>query len=172
MPPPDSHLQTLKREFNQLQIQLAALKSELSDINRASRVMRADFAAMTKKYKQLTRAFDRAKTELWFATISSNKNVAKRAEEKMRSSIEDQAKIQRLLPGKYKSWAGVVRARNLLVESICECKAKIARKEEEIHTLQPCESLTCAHCGRVGAAALQRAKVNFKNRVARVLRAK
>lgn len=171
MPSPDPHLQSLKNELEALQRELTILKSGLADINRASRVMRADFKTMNNKHTQLARAFDRCKTELWFATISSNKNVAARAEERMRVMIEEQGKIQRLLPDKYKGWAGVVRARNLLISSICECKESIARKEEEIHTLMPCGSLTCAHCGRIGASALQKAKANIKGRVARMLRA-
>ncbi|KAL1865906.1 hypothetical protein Daus18300_007018 [Diaporthe australafricana] len=172
MPSPDLHLPSLENELASLQKELTVLKSGLADINRASRVMRAEFKTMTDKHTQLARAFERCKTELWFATISSNKNVAARAEERMRVVIEEQGKIQRLLPDKYKLWAGIVRARNLLISSICECKGRIARKEEETHTLRPCGSLTCAHCGRmIGASALQKAKVNIKGRVARMLRA-
>ncbi|KAI3392760.1 hypothetical protein diail_5239 [Diaporthe ilicicola] len=172
MTSPNPHLQSLTNELDMLQNELTMLKNGLVDINRASNVMCADFKTMNKKNGQLTRAFDRCKTELWFATISSNKNVAMRAEDRMRVIIEEQGKIQRVLPDRYKGWAGVIRARNQLINSICECKEKIVRKEEEIHTLKPCGSLTCAHCGRVGPATLQKAKVNIKGRVARMLGAR
>lgn len=170
MPSPEDHLQTLEKELALLQKLLSANKHTVTALNQACRNIRAEFDGMNKKHAQLTRAFENCRTDLWSASSRMDQKVAARAEKRMSSVIEEQVKIQRRLPQMYRKLGEMVGARDSTRESIREYKDKVARKVEEIHTLKPCQSLTCAHCGRGGTAALQKVKVNFKDRVARILK--
>lgn len=170
-PHPKDHLQTLEQELDMLQKVLTAHKHAVTDLTQSCRDIRADFDDTNKRHAQLTRAFEGCRADLWYASSSMDRKAAARAEERMSSVIEEQVKIQRRLPQMYRRLGEMVGARDAMRESTSECKDKIARKVEEIHTLQPCQSLVCAHCGRGGGATLQRVKGNFKDRVARMWRA-
>lgn len=175
MTSPDDHLQALEQEVALLQRLLTTHKHAVNDLTDDCRNKRAEFTDTNKKYAQLSRAFEGCRMDLWYASSRMDQKAAARAEEKMSSVIEEQVKIQRKLPQMYKMLGEMVGARDSMKESLHEYKDKVARKVEEIHTLKPCESLVCAHCGRGGAAALQKVrikvKVNFKDRVARMWRA-
>lgn len=170
-PDPKDHLQALEKELDLLQNVLTAHKHAVTDLTESCRDIRAEFDDTNRKHAQLTRAFETCRTDLWYASSRMDRKEAARAEERMGSVIEEQVKIQRRLPQMYKRLGEMVGARDSMRESILEYKDKVARKVEEIHTLQPCQSLICAHCGRGGAAALQKVKVNFKDRMARMWRA-
>ncbi|KAG6367701.1 hypothetical protein INS49_001896 [Diaporthe citri] len=170
-PDPDDHLQALEKELSLLRTVLTAHKHAVADLTQSCRDIRAEFDDTNKKHAQLTRAFEGCRADLWHASSGMDRKAAARAEERMASVIEEQVKIQRRLPQMYKRLGEMVGARDAMRESTGEYKDKIARKVEEIHTLQPCQSLICAHCGRGGAATLRKAKVNFKDRVARMWRA-
>jgi chromosome segregation ATPase len=171
MPSPRDHLQALEKELALLQTVLTANKHTVAGLNQACRDTRAEFDDMNKKHAQLTRAFENCRTDLWSASSRTDRKAAARAEERMGSVVEEQVKIQRRLPQMYRKLGEMVGARDSTRESIREYKDKVDRKVEEIHTLRPCQSLACAHCGRGSAAALQKVKVNLKDRVARILRA-
>lgn len=170
-PDPEDHLQTLEKELDVLQKVLTAHKQAVTELTQNCRDIRAEFDDTNKKHAQLTRAFESCRADLWYAASSMDRKAAAQAEEKMGSVIEEQVKIQRRLPQMYKRLGEMVGARDSMRESTLEYKDKVARKVEEIHTLQPCQSLVCAHCGRGGAATLQKVKVNFKDRVSRMWRA-
>lgn len=168
MPSPDDHIQTLEKELDVLRRVAAAHKNAVAELNQACREMRTEFDISNKKHAQLSRAFEACRTELWLASSRMDGKDAVRLEERMAAVIEEQVKIQRRMPQMYKKLGEMVGARDTMRESVREYKDKMARKVEEIHTLRPCQSLICAHCGRGGAATLQKAKVNFKDRVARI----
>jgi chromosome segregation ATPase len=172
MPSPEAHLQALEKEVALLQELLASSKHTITDLNRACRDTRAEFNEMNKKHTQLSRAFEKYRTDLWSASSRMDQEAAARAEQRMSSVIEEQVRIQRRLPRMYRKLGDMVGARDSARESAGEYKDKVARKVEEMHTLRPCQSLTCGHCGRGGGtAALQKAKANFRNRMARILNA-
>ncbi|KKY33214.1 hypothetical protein UCDDA912_g06813 [Diaporthe ampelina] len=172
MPSPDDHIQTLEKELDLLRRVVTAHKNAVTELNLACREIRAEFDVINKKHAQLTRAFEGCRTDLWLASSRMDRKDATRQEGRMVSVVEEQVKIQRRLPQMYKRLGEMVGAREAMRESVREYKDKMARKVEEIHTLRPCQSLVCAHCGRGGAAAaLQKVKVSFRDRVARVWRA-
>lgn len=171
MPSPEDHLQALEKELHLLQKLLTAHNHAVNDLTRNCRNIRAEFDTMNKKHTQLTRSFEDCRADLWYASSRMDPNAASRAEERMSSVIEEQVKIQRRLPQMYKRLGEMVGARDAMRESIRENKDKVARKVEEIHTLKPCQSLVCAHCGRGGAVTLRKAKVNFIESVAKMWRA-
>lgn len=168
MPSYEDHLQVLEKELALLQKLLTAKKHTVTGQNQACRDIRAEFEDINKKHAQLTHALENCRTDLWLASSRMDQKAAARAEGRMSSVIEEQVKIQRLLPQMYRKLGEMVGARDSTRENIREYKDKVARKVEEIHTLKPCQSLTCAHCGRGGVAALQKVKINIKDRVARI----
>lgn len=170
MASPEDHLQALEKELDELQKALNTHKHTVINLTLACHDMRTEFDDTNKKHARLTRAFEDCRTDLWYASSSAGQDAAARAEERMSSVIEEQVRIQRRMPQMYRRLGEMIGARDSTMESIHEYKNKVARKVEEIHTLRPCQSLVCAHCGRGGGAVLQRARVNFKDRVARVWR--
>lgn len=171
MPSPEDHLQALEKELDLLQKLLTAHNDAVNDLTRNCRNIRAEFDGMNKKHTQLTRAFEDYRVDLWYASSRMDNKAAARAEESMSSVIEQQVKIQRMLPQMYRKLGGMVGARDSMKDKTREYKDKVARKVEEIHTLKPCQSLVCAHCGRGGASTLQKVKVNLMDRVSRMWKA-
>lgn len=170
-PDPEDHLQVLEKELDLLQKVLTAHRHAVIDLTQSCRDIRTEFDDTNKKHAQLTRAFEGCRADLWYASSRMDKKAAEKAEERMGSVIEEQVKIQRRLPQMYKRLGEMVGARDSMRQSTLEYEDKVARKVEQIHTLQPCQSLICTHCGRGGAATLQKVKLNFKDRVARMWRA-
>lgn len=171
MPSPEDHLQALEQELYLLRKLLTAHNDAVNTLTRNCRDIRAEFDGMNKKHTQLTRAFDDYRADLWYASSSMDKKAAERAEESMSAVVEQQVKIQRRLPQMYKRLGGMVGARDSMQERAREYANQVARKVEEIHTLKPCQSLICAHCGRGGALTLRKVKVNLMDRVARMWKA-
>ncbi|KUI56061.1 hypothetical protein VP1G_03362 [Cytospora mali] len=168
VPSPNDHIQSLERELGALHKELASINLKRNDIKKATRVMAQHFKQVSKRHEQLNRFYEKHKKELWFAVVAGNTPIATRAEEKMKKVIEEQAQLQRDMPDQYKSWAWIVKAKNECTEKRRECKVKISLKEEEIHRLRPCDSVTCKHCKRIDITALKKAKVAFKDGVARM----
>ncbi|POS81211.1 hypothetical protein DHEL01_v200422 [Diaporthe helianthi] len=169
---PKDHLQALEKEVCLLQKLLTATEHTATNLSQACIDIRADFDNMNKKHIQLTRAFEKCRTDLWSASSRMDRKAAARAEERMGAVVEEQVRIQRLLPKMYRELGESVGARDSTWEIIRGYRDKVARKMEEIHTLRPCQSLTCAHCGRGGGAAvLQKVKVKVKDQVSRIWRA-
>lgn len=172
MPLPKDRIQALETEVALLQKLLTANEHTAADLSQACRDMRAEFDDMNKKHVQLARTFENCTADLWSASARMDRKVAARVEERMGAVIEEQVEIQRLLPKMYRKLGEMVGARDSTKENIREYRDRVTRKMEEIHTLKPCQNIvTCAHCGRGGAAVLQKVKVNVKDRVARIWRA-
>lgn len=169
MPSPEDHLQALEKELLLLQKLLATHNHTVNDLTRNCRKLRAEFDTMNKKHAQLTRSFEDCRADLWYASARMDPKAAARAEERMSSVIEEQVKIQRRLPQMYRRLGEMVGARDAMRDSIRENRDKVARKVEEIHTLKPCQSLVCAHCGRGGALTLRKVKVNLKDLVTKTM---
>ncbi|KUI73502.1 hypothetical protein VM1G_08784 [Cytospora mali] len=172
VPSPNDHVRSLEKELEDLHQELATNDVKRKDIKKATRIMASHFKQVSKKHERLNRFYERHKKELWFAVVAGNTPIAARAEEKMKKVIEEQAQLQRDMPDQYKSWAWVVKANNECTEKRRECKVKISLKEEEIHRLRPCDSVTCKHCKRIDITALKKAKAAFKDGVARILKVK
>lgn len=160
------------REIDKLQSEVNILTSNYQEIKRLYAVMAKHHKRLTKESKKLTRSYETHRKELWRSALSGNNNMATMAERKMKEVIEGQALIQRKMPDIYKTWAFVSRMMNVAKDECFERKVKIALKEEEIHRLKPCDSVTCQHCKRVNITAFKKAKVVLKNKMARMLKTK
>lgn len=171
MSSPKDHLQALEMEVALLQKLLTAKEHTAADLSQACRDMRAEFDDTNKKHVQLTRTFENCTADLWSASSRMDREAAARAEARMEAVIEEQIKIQKLLPRMYRKLGEMVGARDSTREDVLEYEDRLTRKMEEIHTLRPCQSLSCGHCGRGGAAVLRRVKVKVKDRVTRIWRA-
>ncbi|KAG8167195.1 hypothetical protein KVR01_002884 [Diaporthe batatas] len=179
MPSPRNHLQDLEAQAAILQGLVTSSENTDANLSQACRDMHAEFNNMNKKHMQLAHTFEKCTADLWSASARMDSRATARVEERMEAVIEEQIKIQRLLPKMYRELGEMVGARDSTRESTREYKDRVTRKMEEIHTLKPCQSLNCGHCGRGGAAALHKVKakvkakvkVNFKDRVARIWRA-
>ncbi|ROW10374.1 hypothetical protein VMCG_02042 [Cytospora schulzeri] len=169
---PDDHIQALSKEIDQLHNELAMIKLQRKDINKATRDMIKGLKKASNKHKKLNRSYEKHKEEMWFAILAGNTAIATKAEQKLKRVIEEQAQLQRSLPDQYKSGAGAIK---MMIESKAkrfEWQLKIALKEEEMHRFKPCVSVTCKHCKRIDTTALQKAKVAFKDGVMKMLKAK
>ncbi|KAK7743855.1 hypothetical protein SLS53_003874 [Cytospora paraplurivora] len=167
MESPD-HLRDLKRQLENLRNEVTMIKNTKLIVKKAVNSMSKDFQQVSKKHSKLNSAYEKIKTEMWCSIVSGNTVLAARAEEKWKKIIDEQARLQRDLPDKYKSWAAIVKASTDYKKRVADYEAKITMKEEEIHRFEPCGSLTCKHCKR-DFLAIKKAKVALKERVAKVL---
>lgn len=167
----DDHIQVLEKELDKLRSELAKMNLRRKEIKESNRALNRHFKLVSKNHTKLNRSYEKHKKEMWFSVIAGNTVVATRAEEKLRRVIEEQARLQREMPDQYKTWAEAVRLNVEAREQRIEWQLKIALKEEEIHRLKPCVSVTCKHCKRFDTTALKMAKVVFKDGVTRFLKA-
>lgn len=78
--------------------------------------------------------------------MSTDPKRLSRAEKKLRAVAEEQHVVQLDLPGRLKGYAVAIRREADVGEALREARAKLARKQEEIHVLRPCAALRCEHC--------------------------
>lgn len=78
--------------------------------------------------------------------MSNDSKRLARAEKKLRAVAEEQHVVQLDLPGRLKGYAVAIRREADVGEALREARAKLARKQEELHVLRPCAALRCEHC--------------------------
>ncbi|ROW16494.1 hypothetical protein VPNG_02734 [Cytospora leucostoma] len=168
MTSPD-HLRDLKRQLENLRNEATMIRNTKLIVKRAVNSVSKDFHRVSQRHSKLDSAYERTKKEMWCSIVSGNTALATMAEAKLKRIIDEQAKLQKDLPDKYKRWAAVIKAHNDYKKRLADYEAKITMKEEEIHRFEPCGSLTCKHCKR-DILAIKKAKVALKEIVAKVLK--
>lgn len=168
MASPD-HLQELKRQLEDLRNDLAIVKNTKLLVKKAVNSMSRDFKQVSLKHAKLNSVYESTKKEMWSAIVSDNIALAALAEAKLKRVIDEQARLQRDMPDRYKRWATVLRAHNDYKNRVEEYEAKVTIKEEEIHRFEPCGSLTCKHCKR-DFLSVKKARAALKEKVAKVLK--
>lgn len=165
---PDNHLQALEAEFHKFNDELATLKARRRDNNAALQVMNKWIHKVNIELQNYNGALEKHQEELRNAVLGGNTAIADRAENTMRALITERAQVHMMVPANYRIWSSVIKERNDLVMELTELKTKIAMKQEEIHRLEPCESLTCQHCERLSVTAFKKMKTAFKRGVVKI----